>query len=86
MGYDARLAFKFFIKTSKLIYDIESNIQNIKASKTNDPRISLDFNPYLQGSSEKFLNLFKCLPSSSIHRIAKRLDFLQCFFAIRERK
>ena len=64
------------MKTSNAAENIESDIQNTKPPKKMILSSSMNEKTYVQVSLKEFLNLFKCLASSSIHTVSGWLDLL----------
>ena len=85
LGSEVDKIFKILIKTSNAAEYIKSDIQNIKASRIDDPIILVCIRKHTyRVSLWEFLKLFKYLASSSIHTISKIFDRL--FKALHQEK
>ena len=71
LGYDIDKLSKSLIKTSNAMEYIESDIENIEATRMDDPIIhSCNRKHTYIVHLKEFLKLFKCLAFSGIHKIS----------------
>ena len=75
-----------FHQTLDVAEDIESNFENAKVPRNNDPIIYYRFK-FIKGSLKEFLKLFECSTSINIHKIHGEFDLIfNAFHQQKEKK